>query len=290
MADCRDCCHGCDCGMGDLVTDVASGDVVCRGCGVVVQAHIFDERLEGYGDEAGPRASQCRDAWLLPAQPVVLDAPRRRARSNDDPHAATRELFNIVDWMGRTYARDVRDTAKLLCRDLAAVRTVRGDARRIHVAAALYLATRMNGRGVGRSKREIAAQFADMGVTERGLTAAVRGFKDALSHAPYSRQLHADLDADDLINRAVDRLGLEPPHRNAVKRAAHDLAAIVPAREVEGKTPNSVCSGVVACALQRVGVKLSKKQVLEGCRVSGATMDKMAQAVHAWATQRLAAT
>lgn len=273
----------CDCGLGDLVTDVASGDVVCRGCGVVVEAHIFDERLESYADDAGPRAGHYNDAWLLPAQPVVLDAPHRRVRGNDDPHAATRQLFSMVDWMGRTYSRDVRDTAKLLCRDLAAVRQVRGDARCIHVAAALYLAARMNGHGVGRSKREIATQFGDMGVTERGLTVAVRSFKDTLSRAPYSHQLHADLDAGDLINRAVDRLNLEPASRNAVKKTAHALAAVVPAHEVEGKTPNSVCSGVVACALQRVGVKLSKKQVLEGCRVSGATMDKMAQAVSAWA-------
>lgn len=285
MPGCRDRCDRCDCGLGDLVTDVASGDVVCRGCGVVVEAHIFDERLESYGDEAGPRAGQTHDAWLLPAQPVVLDAPRRRVRSNTDPHAATRQLFSMVEWMGRTYSRDVRDTAKLLCRDLAEARAVRGDARHTHVAAALYLAARMHGRGVGRSKREIATQFGDTGVTERGLTAAVRGFKDTLSRAPYAHQLHADLDADDLINRAVDRLGLEAPSRNAVKKAAHALAAMVPSREVEGKSPNSVCSGVVACALQQVGVKLSKKHVLESCRVSGATMDKMAQAVHAWARQ-----
>lgn len=275
----------CDCGRGDLVTDVASGDVVCRQCGVVVEAHIFDERLESYGEEAGPRVSAGRDAWLLPAQPVVLEAPRRRLRSNDDPHASTRELFTMADWMGRTYSRDVRDTAKLLCRDLVAVRPLRGDARHVHIAAALYLATRMHGRGVGRSKREVAAQFGDAGITERGLTAAVRTFKDVLHAAPYSSQLCADLDASDLINRAVDRLQLDAARRNAVKKAAHALAALVPAREVEGKTPNSVCSGVVACALQQVGVKLSKKAVLEGCRVSGATMDKMAQAVHVWAQQ-----
>ncbi len=275
----------CDCGQADLVTDASCGDVVCRGCGVVVEAHIFDERLESYSDDVGPRVGRdCQDAWLLPTQPIVLDAPRHKLRSNDDPHAATRELFAMADWMGRSYSRDVRDTAKLLCRDLSAVRLVRGDARHVHVAAALYLATRMHGRGVGRSKREVAAQFGDAGITERRLTAAVRMFKDSLCNAPYSQQLASDLDAEDLINRAVDRLQLDASSRNAVKKAAHDLAALVPAREVEGKTPGSVCSGIVACALQRAGVKLSKKRVLEGCRVSGATMDKMAQAVHAWAT------
>jgi transcription initiation factor TFIIIB Brf1 subunit/transcription initiation factor TFIIB len=273
----------CDCGAPDLVTDSGCGDVVCRQCGVVVEAHIFDERLESYGDEAGPRAGPARDAWLLPCQSVVLDGGvARRRRAQADPHASTRELFAVVDWLGRTFSGDVRDTAKLLCRDLAAVRTVRSDARHLHAAAALYLATKMHGRGIGRSKREIAALFGGVGVTERGLTVTAKLFRDQLAGSSYARQLFSGLDADDLINRCVDRLALDADARRAVKKAAHALAARVPALEVEGKTPGSVCSGVVACALQQAGVKLSKKHVLECCRVSGATMDKMTKAVAQW--------
>lgn len=273
----------CDCGMRDLVTDVACGDTVCRQCGVVVEAHMFDEHLENYSDQAGPRAGPA-ESWLLPSRPVVIDRGpgRRRVAANPDPLAHVREMFVVVEGMGRAFSKDVQDTAKMLCRDLAARRVVRADARHLHAAAALYLATKMHGRGIGRSKKEIAAEFGAYGVTERGVTTTAKVFKDALHDASYAAQLFNGLDADDLINRCVDRLDVDVATRKRVKKAAHALAARVPAEEVEGKTPSSVCSGVVACALVRAGVKVPKKHLVECCCVSGATLDKMARAVQRW--------
>ena len=280
----------CDClhsgGEPSLVTDTGTGDVVCCRCGVVVEAHIFDERLEYCGDDgAGARAEPCRD-WLLPPRPILLEGVpgrRRRLASNADPHASTRQLFDVVDWMGRALTRNVRDTAKLLCRDLVAQRPVRADARHMHAAAALYLATKMHGRGIGRSKREIAAQFQGYGVTEHGLTAAAKAFKDALHGASYAPQLFRGLDAGDLVHRCVDRLGLEDARQAAaVKRVARELVDRVPAAEAEGKTPCSICAGAVACALQRQGITLRKNRVASSCCVSGATLDKMARLVAEW--------
>lgn len=284
MQDTQGTQNGCDCGQGDFVTDVSSGDVVCRGCGVVVEAHIFEERLECYSEQAGPRAGPTKDAWLLPAQPVVFDAfpARRRILCNADPHTSIRELFSVIEMMGRTYSKDVQDTAKLLCRDLASKRTVRADCRHVYAASALYLAAKMHGRGIGRSKKEVAAEFQMHGVTERGITVTAKLFKGALHSAAYSGQLFSGLDAADLINRCVDRLDLDGATRKEVKRCAHVLAERVPEREVEGKTPCSICSGVVACVLQQLDVKMSKKHLVECCRVSGATLDKMARAVREW--------
>lgn len=277
----------CDCGQGDLVTDTASGDVVCRQCGVVVEAHIFDEHLEYYTEKAGPRAGPA-ESWLLPLQPIVVERMphRRRVLSNADPHASTRELFVVVGSLGRAFSRDVQDTAKLLCRDLAAVRTVRSDVRGLYAASALYLATKMHGRGVGRSKKEMATEFRALGVTEKGITVTAKLFKDTLHAAPYASKLFSSLDASDLINRCVDRLDLDADARKAVKKAAHELADKVPARAAEGKTPCSVCSGVVLCVLQHLGIKLSKKHLVESCSVSGATLDKMARAVQEWTAAR----
>lgn len=280
----------CDCGSQDyLVTDVSSGDVVCQMCGVVVEAHIFDEQLEYYSAQSGPRAGPA-DSGLLPPQPIVVDNVRHRRRPmyNEDPHAATRELFCVVEHMGHRFTTAVQDTAKLLCRDMAERRTVRADARAMCAACALYLATKMHGNGVGRSKKEVAAQFREYGVTERGLTATAKQFKDLLHTTSYSARLLGGLEAADLINRCVDRLDLPDAQRKAVKKEAHALADRVPAPEVEGKTPSSICSGLVACSLLRQGIKLSKKHVLEACRVSGATLDKMAKAVQAWAGVEMA--
>ena len=275
----------CDCrhlgGVPRLVTDVCSGDVVCQSCGVVTEAHIFDERMEHYVDGCD-RAD--RADWLLPARPVLLDTGRRRLAANPDPHAGLRELFDVVDWLGRQLSRDVRDTAKLLCRDLAERRPIRGDARHLHAAAALYLAAKMRGAGVGRSKREVAAQFGSYGVTEQGLSATVKAFRDALHGQAYAGQLFRGLAVADLINRCVDRLDLEDARTTAaVKKAAHEMAARVPAEEAEGKTPCSVCSGVLACVLRGQGISVRRSRLAASCCVSGATVDKMSRLVDEWA-------
>lgn len=275
----------CDCGpsCADLITDAAAGDVVCRRCGVVVQGHIFDEHLEFYGEHAGPRAGPA-ESWLLPARPVVLDLVphRRRVLSNPDPHATVRRLFDAVDNMGHSYSTDVRETAKLLCRDLAERRTLRSTAWPLYCATALYLATKMHGNGIGRSKKEIATQFAGNGVTEQAVTVTAKQFREELHATPYAQKLFSGLCAGDLINRSVDLLRVDKGQRNAIKKAAHVLAERVPVREAEGKTPSSICAGVLACVLHSLGVKLSKKHVAECCRVSAATLDKMTKTVMAW--------
>lgn len=35
-----------DCGSIQFVEDHANGDIVCKGCGLVAEAHIIDERSE----------------------------------------------------------------------------------------------------------------------------------------------------------------------------------------------------------------------------------------------------
>ena len=281
----------CECGTREFyVTDAAAGDVVCQQCGVVVEAHIFDEHLEYYTEHSGPRAGP-PESWLLPPQPIVVDKipHRKRIMQNADPHAPIRELFCVVDHMGHRFSTPVQDTAKMLCRDLATRRTVRADVRPVCAACALYLATKMHGNGVGRSKKEVAAQFGEYGVTERGLTVTARLFKDLLGGAAYSKQLLNGLDAADLINRCVDRLDISEGMRKVVKRDAHALADRIPTQEVEGKTPSSICSGVVACVLQRLEIKVSKKHLTESCRVSGATLEKMAKLVQQWSSPAPAA-
>lgn len=270
----------CDCDTPDLVTDHAQGETVCRSCGVVVEAHMFSDRMEYYSEEAGPRAGP-RASWLLPEQPVVLDniPHRRRVMSNPDPHSALRKLFDCIDCMGHRFSNDVRDTAKLLCRDLDRRRTIRSSAWHVYASAALYIATKMAGNGIGRSKKEIAAMFASLGVTVQTLTATAKQFRSALHDASYTHKLAQGLNAADLVNRSVDTLAegaqLDGRTTNAIKKAAQDMASRLPTRELEGKMPGSVCSGVVACALEDLGVAYTKKHAAASCGVSSATMDKM---------------
>lgn len=267
----------CDCGQQDLVTDVASGDVVCQQCGVVVQSHIFDEHLEHYSSATGPRAGPA-EPWLLPPRPIVLSKVPRRNRlvANPDPHASVRELCDTIDFMAHQFSTQVRDTAKELCRDLAATRCVRADSRHVYAACALCLATKQHGGGIGRSNKEIAAEFADLGVTECALTATAKVFMEALPTSCFK-----ELRPGDLVNRFIDRLEIDIGQRKAIKRLAHQLVTDLPSVQLEGKTPRGVCSGVVSCALGRLGITLRKKQVANACYVSVATLDKMARIVRA---------
>lgn len=274
----------CDCGAMDCVVDAAAGDEVCRQCGVVVQAHMFDERVEYYSEKSGARVGP-PEPWLLPAPPVVLECVRRRRHgmANPDPHAATRRLFAAVDAVSTGFSTDVRDTAKALCRDLHERRTIRCTQFDVYAATAVYLATRMHGKGIGRSKKEIVAACGGGDVTEHAISAAAKAFRTHLGDKSYAFKLRRGLDAADLVHRAIDRLGLDAAHARAAKKAAHELAGVVPPREVEGKTPRSVCAGVVACVLRSMDVQLPRKSVAEGCCVSAATLEKMAARVRAWA-------
>lgn len=272
----------CDCGeFPDAVTDAASGDCVCRRCGVVVEAHMFDDRLEHWSDEGGgPRAGIVTDAWLLPHPPTTLGAATLRFVGTADPYHTVRELCGMVERMGRTLTTAVQDHAKQLLRDMHLARGIRSDARQVHVACALYLAAKMcgGGSGIARSKREMALQC---GVAEKALTTTAKVFRDMLRSTEYSSQLGNGLNANDLIVRCVDKLDLPDAHAaKRLKRDALNLADDVPSIEVEGKTPAGVCSGIVALAASRLDLGLSKKHVAAACQVSSATVDKMTKLVH----------
>lgn len=258
----------CDCEtVGVTVTDAASGDVICTACGVVLEAHIFDDRLEFATEERAGHAG----SWLLPAVPVAFDVKRARALSNVDEHASTRDFFRVIDTMSAGFMTDVVDTAKMLCRDLMRIKTVKTCSRQQHAAAALYLATKMCGHS--RSRREVSKMF-DLS-TER-LTALTKVFVNALG-STHPQLLQKHVEVGDLINRAVDRLELnDQKDVNLLKKTARDIADRCTSHESEGKTPRGVCGGVLALALQSLPhLTVSKGSVAAACMISYTTVDKM---------------
>ena len=262
----------CDCGAsgGALVTDNSCGDVVCTACGVVVEAHIFDERLEFTSEAAGARVGP--SDWLLPTHPIVFSRQGGRDLSNHDPHASIRGFFKVIDSLSRGFSTDVVDAAKQMCRDLARVRVVKSGSRAEHAAAALYLSTKMRGAGAGRSRREMAVA---LGVCEERLTSLTKLFVQTLG-PQCPPILQTSLEVDDLVNRAVDRLDdIEVAQRRALKKTCHTLVEGLCAPDLEGKTPRGVCGGVVFIAVTSLGLKIRKKCVASACMVSPTTIDKM---------------
>lgn len=263
--------------------DASSGEIVCTQCGVVVEAHLMESGLERYTEASGPRACM-PESWLLPQAPATFEVPgRRRTLSLPDPHATLRKLFKQMDSMGHAFLTDVCDTAKMLCRDLIMHRT----GCRTHdtpslVATAFYLATKMHGGGVGRTKKEIATMFAGYGVLEHHVSAMSKVFVNALRNEAYGAKLSGPLLAEDLINRCVESFEMSARERQDAKKRAHQLMEAIPAHRMEGRAPKCVCSGVVACAIEDLNIPLKKKTMAAWCNVSATTLVNMTKHVRAW--------
>lgn len=271
---------GCDCGANDLITDYRAGDVVCRACGTVVESHIIDESPERYSEAAGPRAEIMSPAdALLPDQHVFLDRtnmlPKRVLMANANQFTVVREGFKLIDAVaGNLFSQPIIDSAKRAYRDVREfVKHIPSTTSRAYAAGSLYVACKME--GVARSEKEIAAMCA---VDKTMLTVVCKTFKKHLANKPYGRQLFVGVRGSDLLNRAIDRLGLERKVAMAVKRTAADLDAFATkSRVFEGKTPASACAGVVAVSLHNCCVDVAPEIVCSACNVAAATLARLVE-------------
>jgi transcription initiation factor TFIIIB Brf1 subunit/transcription initiation factor TFIIB len=161
----------------------------------------------------------------------------------------------------------------VLCRDISAKRVIKSSSRLEHAAAALYLATKLRGGGASRSRKEIARHFS---MAVERLTAVSKLFVKLVG-PQHPLLLETRVTTEDLIHRAVDRMDLPLECKRRLKNKAHEMAATVDARLVEGKTPCGVCGGVLAAAGEALGMHLDRKRIAEATLVSAATVDKMAR-------------
>lgn len=281
----------CDCPSVDpaaLVTDWASGDVVCCRCGVVLEGHILDESPEwrnhdpstarGGGDKS--RAGGGLDRHGAPTG-TYLEVPHKRrrcatAQDRRDPRDAAldegaRLVEAFVTAFGLSATSTVAATAKELFEDVHAARAMRSDTRHAMAAAAVYFGCKME--QAGRELRQVAAVC---GVGVKALNAATAEYKDALAGKAYYPALLATLPPGTLIDIFLDRLRLPPDQRKRVWRAAQALDRSVQSLVDCGKKPRTICSGILFLALQQEGIAtVTKKHITEACSVCQQTLDKV---------------
>lgn len=260
------------------MTDWASGDVVCRACGVVVEGHVLDEGPEWWGDgcRAGPPDPRGRlGTYLVKAG----GAKRFRHGGGEDPSAAAlTEGLRVVDQMvlglRLSTTCGIAGTAKELFSDLHAARAVRGDTRRATAAAAVYLACKLENAG-----RDLRLVSHALDVDVRALGAAAGDFKDRLDGKPYHARLFEGLRAGRLIDVMLDRLvaagALAGARRRDVWRAAQHLDEVLSRALDCGRKPRTICSGLLFVAAQHAAVPLDKKAVAAECEVCQQTLDKV---------------
>lgn len=279
----------CDCGPelqdASLVTDHASGDLVCTQCGVVVEGHMIDTAPEWRSHDVHDRSrAGAAENLLLPDQHRTTfdSAAAGGAESKSlwrcvgrDPLATLRDAFSSIDGYMRCLGLSTDGTAaawaKEVYRDMNEARAVRGaEARQTHAAAAVYFGCKLS--GAARELRHIAASC---GVGIAALNDAVAAFKDRLAGKTYHPRLFEAVQAGTLINMYADRLDLASEELRRIKRAAHMLDEQLLHVLDCGRAPRTICSGVLWLAAAQEQVRVSKRAVMTACGVCQQTIDKV---------------
>lgn len=273
----------CDCALGSsLVTDWASGDVVCQGCGVVVEGHILDEAPEWTTREH--EADRSRVGAPNAVLGTFLDAgghlcKKRKFRDTRTPREISlKEGRDAVDACVSSLCLAIGGTVGRAARELFELhfdkKGVRSDTRPVLAAAAVYLACKLE--NVGRELRLVAGACQ---VDLRALNAATTDLKDSLVDHPQYPKLAAGLSAEKLIDIYLDRLRLPADQRKRVWREAVRLEEDLRARGVmdSGRKPRTLCCGILHVALRRAGCcEVPKKELAKACAVCQQTLDKVA--------------
>lgn len=284
----------CECGVSDsLVTDWASGDVVCTACGVVAEGHILDEAPEWNNHRGQDNGGGAQDRSRVGGPCVrgrlegtFLDMgghgakKRRRAPRPEPREMALRDGLCCVDRFVSSFrlstSSAIAMTAKELFEDAHEVRPARSDTRHAVAAAAVYFACKME--NTGRELRQVAEVCQ---VDPHALNAATDDLKQLLRGRPYHARMYSTLEAGRLLDIFLDRLRLDHGARKRVWRAAQAIDGKLRGGMDCGRKPRTICSGILFVALQDEAVSISKKDFTAACSVCQQTLDKVVEQIRA---------
>eukprot|EP00878_Enallax_costatus_P001359 GHUV01001508.1.p1 GENE.GHUV01001508.1~~GHUV01001508.1.p1 ORF type:complete len:394 (+),score=120.99 GHUV01001508.1:421-1602(+) len=234
-----------DCGGLDFVEDHARGDIVCKGCGLVAEAHIIDERSEWrtFGDKEKEGDDPSRvgaasnpmmdDAGLSTGigkmqggggQYTMLSRLQNRQNAGDRTmQTAMREINVVIDRMRLTDA--VKNSAYEVFKDVQDTKATKGRSLKAVYAACIYVAAKRE--NCPRTFKEICGVMPDVNKVDIGrcFTAIDKMYKSRLvSQAKQrgedlagavevkvkaSKTAGNALQAVDIIKRFMNRLGAD---------------------------------------------------------------------------------
>jgi transcription initiation factor TFIIIB Brf1 subunit/transcription initiation factor TFIIB len=275
----------CDCLDGPqrpITTE--SGDVVCTGCGRVLEAHIFDERPEWYDSTFSRAAPVTTDDVIAGTTGSNIVPSRKRKFVTPDAQQATRGVFKEIDRMAGQLSVDVQHTsvvmAKEILRDFYVAKDhkkLRDDTRKVHAACALYFGFKTQQHARDRNPRTLREME---GLCDADLRDMIKDFSRTLRDKSYSRLMRQSVDAGDLVRRKMDviahKAGLDAETRQKIlRRAGKVLDLVYEQQQLEGKTPEAVCAAALFDACERIVPKKVKKIVIaEAVGVVIATLNK----------------
>lgn len=277
-----------DCNGTDIVEDWREGDLVCRGCGLVLVERML---------HPGPEWRSCNDADNHQAHAEGCRAERVHGDDHSmrtviaDPKlqriAARVHQGVVVGPPGLKQLRErciqcdlppiVTERSTVLYKDYYDTRA-RTVAQPEVMAACVYLACHIE-----RCSKPIKELCAVMACDASRFHTACNDMMEALATKPYHAGMVRSATAGDLLARAVHRLsGLEAHQRWPVlklARAIVDRASAVPAFRTQ--RPSKVNAAVIYVACKALGVAISKATLSKELDVSQATMAKHEAMLHA---------
>ncbi|GAX80482.1 hypothetical protein CEUSTIGMA_g7920.t1 [Chlamydomonas eustigma] len=252
-----------DCGGYQFVEDHAAGDIVCKGCGLVVESHIIDERSEWrtFSDKDKDTADPSRVGG--PSNPLLeggglstvigkaqndplglsYSLNRLHTRGGNNPErnliTAFKKISDMCDQL--SLVATIKDRACELYRDAMKTGSMRGKNMQAVAAGCLYLACRTEGNP--RTFKEITAvlpsevQRKDIA---RCFKDIVQAFKDKVAETGEGSSMlkllvQAQQHAADYVRRYTAELKLN----HQVFRACQDAALAATPKENGGQRSGS---------------------------------------------------
>lgn len=236
------------CGRPERVTDPHQGEVVCGGCGIVMELRVCEAEVAGAGS-----LMEGMDDWgvgtLLPGDARGAEAVAvRRSRRAAALSRVLVQLRRMADVVGT--GRTVREEAYSLARRLVASGFAACRDRMAVAAAALMLACRIHGRVL-----EWGGEIPGISHKMRRIMRAYRELQYVGGSCPVGY-------SDALVSRICSDLGL--PVRRA-RNAILVLEAMRESRFTGGKKPQCVAAAAVTLS---GGPPPTKRRIAEAARIS----------------------
>jgi transcription initiation factor TFIIB len=259
----------CDCGEPDPVFDSHRSEDVCQNCGVVLEPVLHDGPEWGYDDEGRDASHVGMPNSRLGTVMGPVDGVSKRvaASSVDRADAAERHLKTIVEDVCkamRIASKTISARSAEMFEKYVRLRFPSGESRRAAAAACVYYACRNE-----RLDRELRAFSIACQIDVKTLNAAVKSVNDELKCGTFDVSTRG---FDTLVVAYLERLPLSPAEYRAVWRET--LASLSVEDFDSGKKPRTIVGGALYASIRKLGIEVSKQDVMAAAGVCAQTLDK----------------
>ncbi len=225
-----------DCGGTDFVIHYAEGDVICRGCGLVVQDHITVD--DG--------------SWV--GEPIY----------NYNPNSLPAEVKAVLMQLGLDHL--IEETRNIFFH-VTSKYNFRGERNRVCEACCVYIATRRARHG--RDANEICTI---LGIST---SAFQKALKTIYSLCPDLSQCKILTEEDTLIRQIQMVPNLDDKHTHKVACLVKELDRLRSAQRLLIATPPMIVNAIlIFVAAEKLGISIDKQDFVSLGWLSRATLDK----------------